>query len=256
MVVEDFSRWCDCYLTQIRVGASRPSFSSGRMQSRQRSSMPVALPSPVPLTLGLRQLYSSSPENPNPDSSSRLTHIDSTGRASMVNVSDKTPTKRSATAVGRVYIPQVAYDLITSNNNHNTDDDSSEARANAKAKGKGDVLSVAQLAAIMGAKRTSDLIPLCHPLSLSHVSVNLITEEHSPKDDVPDKFNALHSILVEATVSCEGKTGVEMEALTAVSVGALTVWDMLKAVAGEKMVIGDIMVVRKAGGKSGDFTRN
>lgn len=182
----------------------------------------------------------------------RLTHVDSTGRASMVNVADKTPTKRLATATGRIYIPQVAYELITSPSfsDTDTDTDSPEARAKAKARGKGDVLTVAQLAAIMGAKRTSDLIPLCHPLSLSHISVSL-----TPEINKNDENSTIFSILCSATVSCEGKTGVEMEALTAVSVGTLTVWDMLKAVAGKEMIIGEIKVTEKKGGKSGDFIR-
>lgn len=173
----------------------------------------------------------------------------------MVNVADKTPSKRSATATGRIYIPQVAYELITSPNLSDATADNPEARAKAKAqakaRGKGDVLTVAQLAAIMGAKRTSDLIPLCHPLALSHISVTLTPEVTG--DDGGE--SSRYSILCNATVSCEGKTGVEMEALTAVSVGTLTVWDMLKAVAGKEMVIGDIKVTRKEGGKSGDFFR-
>lgn len=102
----------------------------------------------------------------------------------------------------------------------------------------------------MGAKRTSDLIPLCHPLALSHVAVILTPEIH-----IEDKNHESFSISCSATVSCEGKTGVEMEALMAVSVGTLTVWDMLKAVAGKDMIIGDIMVTRKEGGKTGDFIR-
>lgn len=127
-----------------------------------------------------------------------------------------------------------------------------DAQAIRKARGKGDVLTVAQLAGIMGAKRTADLIPLCHPLALSHVLVTLDTEVHQRGTNSQD---VTYSILCTATVSCEGKTGVEMEALTAVTVGALTVWDMLKAVAGKEMVIGEIMVTRKQGGKGGDFIR-
>ena len=134
--------------------------------------------------------------------------------------------------------------------------------AKRKARSKGDVLTVAQLAAIMGCKRTSDLIPLCHPLQLSHISVKLYPElHHSDTDNLGNATEARslrspYSVLCVASVSCEGKTGVEMEALTAVSVGLLTVWDMLKAVAGKEMVIGDILVERKAGGKSGDFERS
>jgi len=130
-------------------------------------------------------------------------------------------------------------------------------KAKAKACAKGDVLTVAQLAAIMACKRTSDLIPLCHPLSLSHISVTL-TPEILPDRNTADALseqNHLYSILCRATVTCDGRTGVEMEALTAVSVGLLTVWDMLKAVAGKEMVIGEILVAQKSGGKSGDFIR-
>ncbi|KIM88832.1 hypothetical protein PILCRDRAFT_62019 [Piloderma croceum F 1598] len=197
----------------------------------------------------LWRLYSSSAEH-----QPQLSHIDSAGRPSMVNVADKTPTKRSATATGRIYIPRVAYDLIVSSVTDDVDGTSAEAQAKTKARGKGDVLTIAQLAAIMGAKRTSELIPLCHPLALSHISVTLTHDIHQSSTN-NDNEHTRYSILCSATVTCEGKTGVEMEALTAVSVGALTVWDMLKAVAGKEMVIGDIMVVRKEGGKSGDFVR-
>lgn len=115
--------------------------------------------------------------------------------------------------------------------------------AQEKARRKGDVLTVAQLAAIMGCKKTSELIPLCHPLSLTDIDVKLLPEE------------CTLSILCTATVKCSGQTGVEMEALAAVSVGLLTVWDMLKAVAGQEMTIGDIKVISKSGGKA-DFTRD
>jgi len=180
-----------------------------------------------------------------------LTHIDAGGHASMVDVSEKQPTKRFATASGRIYIPAIAYELVTSTyptSETVSDKVSPLDKAKAKSRRKGDTLTVAQLAAIMGCKRTSDLIPLCHPLALSHVSVTLTPE-------LPNGRSTLHSILCRATVSCEGKTGVEMEALTAVSVGLLTVWDMLKAVAGQDMKIMEIMVTHKAGGNSGDFTR-
>ncbi|KIP11091.1 hypothetical protein PHLGIDRAFT_64245, partial [Phlebiopsis gigantea 11061_1 CR5-6] len=112
---------------------------------------------------------------------------------------------------------------------------------------KGDVLAVAQLAAIMGCKRTAELIPLCHPLALAHVAVRLASSAAPPR--------SAFSVRCVASVTCEGKTGVEMEALTAVSVGLLTVWDMLKAVAGREMVMGEIAVVEKSGGRSGDFAR-
>ena len=307
----------------------------------------------------------------------------------MVDVSRKEPTQRTATASGRIYIPRVAYELITEapgeveptvpSSQPPSSSLSSPAsaleRAKRKARAKGDVLTVAQLAAIMGCKRTADLIPLCHPLQLSHISVSLHPElvdarahpnarttteplpprdvdadnrvsldyprvrgehesgfgrggcvesqfesqsgsahfyqhapaetqtrvqqpptppaetqqlqqqpppphlcqhpyqhpsadiqgatEYPPSDDDDDNAQApsrprrsVYSVRCVASVTCEGKTGVEMEALTAVSVGLLTVWDMLKAVAGREMVMGDIAVVEKRGGKSGDFSRD
>jgi cyclic pyranopterin phosphate synthase len=140
----------------------------------------------------------------------------------MVDVSPKAETARTATARGRIVMAPETLALIR------------EGRA-----GKGDVLGVARLAGIMAAKRTSDLIPLCHPLMISKVSVDL-----EPEGD--------DAIIIEATVSLTGKTGVEMEALTAVSIAALTVYDMVKA-ADRGMRIEDIRLVHKAGGKSGEF---
>ena len=140
----------------------------------------------------------------------------------MVDVSPKAETARTATARGRIVMAPETLVL------------SREGRA-----GKGDVLGVARLAGIMAAKRTSDLIPLCHPLMISKVSVDL-----EPEGD--------DAIVIEATVSLTGKTGVEMEALTAVSIAALTVYDMVKA-ADRGMRIEDIRLVHKAGGKSGEF---
>jgi cyclic pyranopterin monophosphate synthase len=140
----------------------------------------------------------------------------------MVDVSPKAETARTATARGRIVMAPETLVLIR------------EGRA-----GKGDVLGVARLAGIMAAKRTSDLIPLCHPLMISKVSVDL-----EPEGD--------DAIVIEATVSLTGKTGVEMEALTAVSIAALTVYDMVKA-ADRGMRIEDIRLVHKAGGKSGEF---
>lgn len=164
----------------------------------------------------------------------------------MVDVGDKNPTRRSATAVGRIYISETAYRLVTSTYPAQPNEVDPLAE---KAWKKGDVLTVAQLAAIMAAKKTSDLIPLCHPLALSNISVTLTPEPS------PSHTEGRPSILCQARVSCDGKTGVEMEALSAVSVGLLTVWDMLKAVAGKEMMIGGIYVSRKSGGHSGDFVR-
>lgn len=154
---------------------------------------------------------------------SDLTHFDEDGNAVMVDVGAKDETEREATASGRVLMEQATFDLIQS-----------------RGIKKGDVMSVAQLAGIMAAKRTPDLIPLCHPLSLSSVKVTLEAVASPP------------SIEVEATCRLKGRTGVEMEALTAVSVAALTVYDMCKAV-DRGMRITDIRLTRKAGGKSGRY---
>ena len=153
---------------------------------------------------------------------SKLTHFDEKGDARMVDVGAKEVTERTATAKGAVVMAPETLELI------------SEGRA-----AKGDVLAVARLAGIMAAKRTADLIPLCHPLMLSKVSVELVP---APPDLVE----------IEATVSLAGRTGVEMEALTAVSVAALTVYDMVKA-ADKGMRITDIRLTHKAGGRSGEF---
>lgn len=150
-----------------------------------------------------------------------LTHFDGDGHAHMVDVSDKAVTSRIATAENYIQMNHETFDIIT------------EGRAK-----KGDVLGVARLAGIMAAKKTSDLIPLCHPLPITSVSVDL----------VPDA--ALPGIRITATVKTTGQTGVEMEALTAASVTALTVYDMSKAV-DKTMEIGGLRVTLKDGGKSG-----
>jgi cyclic pyranopterin monophosphate synthase len=152
---------------------------------------------------------------------SKLSHLNERGEAHMVDVSEKDVTTRSATAKARVFAEATTIALITT--------------GTAK---KGDVLSTARLAGIMAAKKTSDLIPLCHPLMISKVTVNF---------SLQDKH-----IDVEATVKVEGKTGVEMEALTACSVACLTIYDMLKAV-DRGMIISDLRLVEKTGGKSGTF---
>lgn len=152
---------------------------------------------------------------------SKLTHLDETGRATMVDVGDKTVTERVAVARGRVVMQPETLRLIV--------------EGNVK---KGDVLTVAQLAGIMAAKRTSELIPLCHPLPLSHVAVTCTLD---PVNDCVE---------IEATVRVAGRTGVEMEALTAVTVAGLTIYDMAKAV-DRGMRLTDVRVVHKAGGRSG-----
>jgi len=152
---------------------------------------------------------------------SKLTHLDALGNAHMVDVSAKDVTTRSATARARVMMLPETLALITS-----------------RTVKKGDVLATARIAGIIAAKKTSDLIPLCHPLMISKVSVD---------------FTIIESAIdVEATVKVEGKTGVEMEALTACSVACLTLYDMVKAV-DRGMKITDLRLVEKSGGKSGHF---
>ena len=152
-----------------------------------------------------------------------LTHFDGKGDAHMVDVSDKAVTARIAVATGHVRMAPATYKIIA------------EGRAK-----KGDVLAVARLAGIMGAKKTPDLIPLCHPLPVTKVAVELTLDATLP------------GVRIEATVKTTGQTGVEMEALTAVSTAALTVYDMAKAV-DKEMEVGGIRVLLKDGGKSGRF---
>lgn len=154
---------------------------------------------------------------------SELTHFDAAGHAVMVDVGSKADTERSATARASVYA-----------------DPATIARIQEGGIKKGDVLSVARLAGIMGAKRTPDLIPLCHPLALTAVSVDLTVDP------------ARNAVDITATCKLTGKTGVEMEALTAVTIAALTVYDMCKAI-DRGMQIGDIHLMHKAGGKSGEY---
>jgi cyclic pyranopterin phosphate synthase len=156
---------------------------------------------------------------------SKLTHFDADGKAAMVDVSDKDITERSATAAGRVHVSPETMALI--------------AAGDMK---KGDVLGVARLAGIMATKRTPDLVPLCHPLALTSVAVDLECNTETG------------TVEITATCKLKGRTGVEMEALTAVSVAALTVYDMCKAV-DKDMTIGDIRLQHKAGGRSGTYTR-
>jgi len=153
-----------------------------------------------------------------------LSHVDKAGKVRMVDVGGKAETEREAVAVGRIV---VSADALR------------EIRAG-RVK-KGDPLQAARLAGILAAKRTSDLIPLCHPLPISHVAVDFTPQ--------PDGY------LIEARVRTTARTGVEMEALTAVSVAALTIYDMLKAI-DKEMVIGEIYVTEKRGGKSGEYLRS
>lgn len=152
-----------------------------------------------------------------------LTHVDAKGRIRMVDVGDKPVTDREAVARGSIAMSAEARKLIKGGTNR-----------------KGDPIQAARLAGIMAAKKTSELIPLCHPLALSHVSVDLTPTQQG--------------YAIESRVRISGKTGVEMEALTAVAVAALTLYDMVKAV-DKAMVIGDIELVEKKGGRSGRYTK-
>lgn len=155
-----------------------------------------------------------------------FTHFDERGGARMVNVGAKDVTERVAVAAGRVLVSRETLELIKSGGMK-----------------KGDVLGVAQIGGIMGAKRTPDIIPMCHPVMLTGIDLELsLCDEPA-------------AVEITATTSCAGQTGVEMEALTAVSVAALTVYDMCKAIQ-KDMVISDIRLLKKTGGKSGEYNRD
>ena len=157
---------------------------------------------------------------------SDLTHFDKKGNAIMVDVSDKPVTTRVAVATGKIYVCQEIFERIQK---HEI--------------AKGDVLGVARLAGIMATKRTSELIPLCHPLPLTKCEVNF---------ELKETENTLYYIEVTCLAKTDGKTGVEMEALTSVQIALLTIYDMCKAV-DKSMVITDVHLLSKSGGKSGDF---
>ena len=153
----------------------------------------------------------------------KLTHFDSSGQAHMVDVSDKASTHRVAIATGCIQMNPNTYDLIESGGHK-----------------KGDVLGIARIAGIQAAKKTADLIPLCHPIALTHVSIEFQSDRSS------------HRIYCQARAETTGPTGVEMEALTATQIALLTIYDMCKAV-DRGMVISDIKLLEKSGGKSGDW---
>ena len=155
-----------------------------------------------------------------------FTHFGNEGRAKMVNVGEKPVSTRTAVAAGRVLVNRETFDLIKSGGMK-----------------KGDVLAVAQVAGVMGAKRTPDIIPMCHPIIIDGIDLELSLNDE------------LCSVEIKAAVSCDGRTGVEMEALSAVSVAALTVYDMCKAVQ-KDMVINDIRLLSKTGGVHGDYERS
>lgn len=154
-----------------------------------------------------------------------FSHFNEAGRAKMVDVGGKADTERTAIASGRVFVNEITFDMIKTGGMK-----------------KGDVLGTAQIGGIMAAKRTSDIIPMCHPIFITGVDIDFTLNE---KD---------FSVDITATAKCKGATGVEMEALTAVSVAALTVYDMCKAVQ-KDILISDIKLLKKTGGKSGEFIR-
>lgn len=156
---------------------------------------------------------------------SDFTHFNEQGRAKMVDVGEKPVSERTAVAAGRVLVNAETFALIKSGGMK-----------------KGDVLTVAQIAGVMGAKRTPDIIPMCHPILLGGIDLSLALDE------------TRNSVEITASVRCDGRTGVEMEALTAVSTAALTVYDMCKAVQ-KDMIITDIRLLKKSGGVHGDFER-
>lgn len=193
-------------------------YKSSNRFSSSRLAVPIHLFTPLRTNYAHVRLYSTKNAN-----QPKLTHTDPrTGEARMVSVTDKTPTKREAKAIGRIILPKHAYTLLKTNEVHTS---------------KGNVLTVAQIAGIQAAKATSNLIPLCHPLLLGLIDVKLWLDDQR------------QSVECESTVQTSGKTGVEMEALTATSVALLTVYDMCKA-ASKEMTIEGIRVIKKTGGKS------
>lgn len=160
---------------------------------------------------------------------SELTHFNEQGRAKMVDVSEKAETVRTARAQSAVLLNEAIYQQIKEGTNK-----------------KGDVFAVAQVAGIMAAKNTAQIVPMCHPLALSGVDIEFEWNV--------DEAKSYYEVLLYATVKTKGPTGVEMEALTAASAASLTIYDMCKA-AGKEMVIGPTMLLTKTGGKSGDYER-
>ncbi len=158
------------------------------------------------------------------DQNNSLSHVDENGKINMVDVSPKDVTERIAVASGKISMSKEAFNLVKNNNLNK----------------KGDVITTAKVAGIMAAKKTSELIPLCHPLLIDKVQIDLVLNEK------------ILSIEVSGYVKCSGKTGIEMEALTGVSIALLTIYDMVKAV-DKSMIISDVKLLEKKGGKSGHF---
>ncbi|KAK8048645.1 molybdenum cofactor biosynthesis protein 1 B [Apiospora phragmitis] len=246
MILIGGSKLSDCPVDPIGVSAgSRLDLNFPRRQGSSRrvaSDMKIVPSSYLPMlqsTSGLQQqrfFSGSAARLEDRNNKPQLTHVSQSGSAHMVSISDKTPTKRTAKAVCTVrFTNEVAVKLIQENQMK-----------------KGDVLGVARIAGIMASKRTPDLIPLCHPIAISKVSVDVFTQAGRTGET---RDGSVSTVEIEATVSCEGKTGVEMEALTAASTAALTVYDMCKAV-DKGMVIEGLRVVHKEGGKSGTWVES
>jgi len=203
--------------------------SNDNQEFREFSNVLSSQSSSVLSMLSSNRIADKAKEPPNADSNSvkMLSHVDNqTGKAKMINVGGKSDTRRVAVATGRVRLTEKTFRLVQENQIK-----------------KGDVLTVAQLAGIMATKQTSSLIPLCHNITIAETDVQLTLDRSTC------------SVVVSCTVSAVGKTGVEMEALTGVSVAALTVYDMCKSVS-QDILIEDIKLVRKVGGKSGEYVRN
>jgi len=154
-----------------------------------------------------------------------LTHFDRNGQAHMVDIAEKLPSKRTAIAEGKIFLSAQTFECVKSGHSK-----------------KGDVLGIARIAAIQGSKLTANLIPLCHPIALTHVSIAFKLLEQQ------------QAVLLSATTETVGQTGVEMEALCAVNVGLMTIYDMLKAI-DKSMTISDVQLIHKAGGRSGQWNR-
>ncbi|KAG0330063.1 regulator of (H+)-ATPase in vacuolar membrane [Dissophora globulifera] len=235
------SQNCVVSLMQERSNAALTALSSPAIWSRTtpprtayhfHTTRPAPISSSSPPFSGTSDSSGAKEEKEAP----QLTHTDpKTGKASMVSVTDKPSTHRTALAVSSIWLPGIAFDLLKRN-----------------AHKKGDVLTVAQIAGIQAAKQTSNLIPLCHPLLLTHVSVDLKLVQDPEQDQDQDHELRGGKVEIESRVACMGNTGVEMEALTGATIAALTVFDMCKAV-GKNMVIGEIKVMEKTGGKSGVY---
>lgn len=228
------------------VGKSKPEENASRTNDISTHSQPLNAGARSQLTNSSTSAASftsaTSLTGLNPNPAAGLTHVSPSGALHMVDVTSKPWTSRSATAQGRVWLPSQAVAAILAGESGGQD-----------VLRKGPVLHTAQLAGIMGAKKVGDLIPLCHPLHLSQVDIDFSWD---PAESEADNIEGSGQYLViRCTARTNGPTGVEMEALTGVNVACLTVWDMVKAVAGREMVLDDIKVVAKSGGKSGDWVR-